>query len=113
MKKIVSICIGAIICCSTAESACFKVQCASNAADNPAKSAKEKLEKAYEKVNKELKNVKSEYDELLKNLKKSNENLDVAIQASKNKLLKEKEILFLLEQHNQLQGVENNIGASE
>ena len=69
MKKNVSICIGVIICCSTAES-CIKMPCAYNTADNPAKSAKKKIEEAFKNVNKELQNVKGEYDELLKNLKK-------------------------------------------
>lgn len=69
------------------------------------------LKSSFHTLNNELNRVRKEYENLYENLKASNEKLDIAISLSKNKLLKEKEIVFLLKQFNQLQNIENGIQA--
>lgn len=94
---------------SFAYGACCEVPCPSSIADGFEQGAEQALEQNYKQVKNALEDVKKEYDELLKNLKTSNEKLKTAIKLNKAKLLREKEIVFLLKQHNELQGIQNNI----
>ena len=95
---------------SQAYAICTIVPCV-NSATQPYNDAKNNLKEEFDNIDDELENVKKEYDKLLEQYKESNKKLDIAINVSKNKLLKEKEILFLLKKHIQLQSIENNIKA--
>lgn len=70
------------------------------------------LKNNYKNIDSALKDIKREYEKLLDELKESNKKLDVAIKLSKEKLLREKEIAFLLKKYNELQSLNNDIRAS-
>lgn len=96
---------------SYAYCACAKVSCPSFIANGFEKIAESTLNASYKSVDSALKSVKNQYDDLLENLKESNKKLEIAINLNQHKLLKEKEIVFLLKQFNVLQGVQNGIRA--
>ena len=64
------------------------------------------LKSNYKNVYKLMQDIEDAYDDLTDALKTSNEKLEKMINVTKNKLLQEKKLIFLLKQHNQL--YENN-----
>ena len=96
---------------SYAYCACAKIHCPSTIAKGFEKVADSTLNASYKSVDSALKSVKNQYDDLLENLKESNKKLELAIKLNQHKLLKEKELVFLLKQFNSLQGIQNGIRA--
>lgn len=66
------------------------------------------LNGTYSQIHNKLKDVKNEYKATLTYFQNSNEDLDSEIALLKDNLLKEKEILFLLKQFNEIQSVRNS-----
>ena len=71
-------------------------------------SAWSNLNKTYGRIRSTLKDVKNEYKATLIYFQNSNEDLDSEIALLKDNLLKEKEILFLLKQFNEIQSIRNS-----
>lgn len=109
MKLIVAVCAFCVI----ANAVCYEIPCPSIIANGFEQQTEQTLKRQYSSLNDELKAVKSQYDDLLNNLKDSNKKLELAIKLNKQKLLKEKEMVFLLTQFNALQGVHNSIRAED
>lgn len=66
------------------------------------------LNGSYGEIRTKLKDVKNEYKATLIYFQNSNEKLDSEIALLKDNLLKEKEILFLLKQFNEIQSIRNS-----
>lgn len=66
------------------------------------------LDKSYSKIKNHLEDVRNEYKATLIHFQNSNEKLDSEIALLKDNLLKEKEILFLLKQFNEIQSIRNS-----
>lgn len=67
------------------------------------------LSKKYVAINNHLTDIKNEYKATLIHFQNSNERLESEIRLLKDNLLREKEILFLLKQFNELKSVENSV----
>lgn len=73
------------------------------------KSAWTSLSKKYVSINNQLIDIKNEYKATLIHFQNSNERLESEIRLLQENLLKQKEILFLLKQFNELKSVENSV----
>ncbi|ECL6143824.1 hypothetical protein ABZL51_001628 [Campylobacter jejuni] len=100
VKKIVFISI--VLLATNSFAKCYYVPCNQNV-QNGKEQTKNDLKTAFDKVNNELKIVKEKYQDLLTSIEKNNKELDEKIALTREKNIKNKEILFLLKQNISLQ----------
>lgn len=100
--KIVKIIFLSAVLCSFGYSNCYYAPCDYQVSTNEKQSQTE-IEASFQKVKAKLEILEQNYQAQLDELIKANENLEKQIALSKNTLLEQKELLFLLKQANQLE----------